>query len=381
MTDQDLMDLPGFEERLDHLTEAGRARAVLAPAEAIRRRGRRRRRRQVGGGSLLAVALAAVLAAGPLTAPPGEVTSAPGVKVANRALPGITSMTVSDGALWVAHQGGISRVDPATMRVTATLPGYRARTSEPIHLSAGGGSVWALTSGEGLLRIDPGSAKVVAHLAVSRRSAPVAVGAGSVWVACCGPDKGRPVVHELRRIDLASNRVTAKITLPGQPDAVGAGPSGVWVRGSNGPVWRIDPTSNRVAATVQIPGNLGGDRGSVLVGPDDVWVSDPEHRVVYRIDARHDRLTAYRVDLRSPGLQAGLGRTDDGTVWTPATVPPPEEVRTRAERIVVLGLHPGKVVRTLAVPLRYGNDVVTLTAGSQTVWAATDMGELLRFDL
>jgi DNA-binding beta-propeller fold protein YncE len=378
MTDQDLMDLPGFEERLDHLAEAGRGRAVLAPAEAVRRRGRRRRRRQIGGGTLLAVAMAALLAAGPLTAP-DEVTTAPGVRLAHRALPGITGMAVDDGALWVAHQGLISRLDPATMRVTATVPGYRARLDGPIDLAIGGGAVWALTTDKGLLRIDPASAEVVARTPVSRRSTSVAVGAGSIWVVCCA-DTELPVVRELQRIDLGSNRVTTNIPLPGLPGAVGVGPSGVWVESLNGPVWRIDPAANRVAATVRIPGNLGGDRGSVQVGSDDVWVSDPEHRIVYRIDARHDRLTGDRFDLRSPGLQAGLGRTDDGTVWTPATAPPPEEVRTRAERSVVLGLRPGKVVRTLAVPLRYGNGIVALTAGSQTVWAATDTGELLRYD-
>jgi hypothetical protein len=172
---------------------------------------------------------------------------------------------------------------PHTLRPTATVTGYQPTGGHQlVGMTAGGGAVWATVSGAGVLRIDPASARVTARIRVATEEPPAA-GTDAVWVVCCGGDTAGSA-GRLVRIDPATSRVVATIPLHGLPDAVGAGPSGVWVRGALGPVWRIDPATNRVAATIKIPGGLGAAAGRILVGRDGVWVSDPKHLTVYQTD-------------------------------------------------------------------------------------------------
>jgi len=233
--------------------------------------------------------------------PPGGVSAPPtthGPDVAHLAFQDpIGGLAVTSGAVWVAHAGGISRVEQATMRATATVSGYEQRKDRPVMgLAAGAGAVWASVYGIGVLRIDPASAKVTARIPVMTQ-APPAVGAGGVWVVCCGGETSGSD-GRLTRIDPATNRVVATIRLHGLPDAVGAGASGVWVRGALGPVWQVDPATSRMVASVHVPGGLGGERGSVLVEPGGVWVSDPAYGRVLRIDPAGHRLTGDRFEAR-----------------------------------------------------------------------------------
>src|SRR6266536_1860904 len=112
-------------------------------------------------------------------------------------------------------------------------------------------------SAAGLVRIDAASARVVATLPVVGVGPAAVSSSGSaagVWVVCCG---GETFLGPSRlvRVDPASNRVVAQVLLDGLPDAVGVGPSGVWVRAAAGPVWRIDPRSNRVVGRVEVGGS------------------------------------------------------------------------------------------------------------------------------
>jgi hypothetical protein len=101
---------------------------------------------------------------------------------------GIGGLAATRGAVWVAHGTTISRVDPQTLQETATVTGYRQRKDQPVlGLSAGAGAVWASIGGGGLLRVDPHNAKATVRIPVDTR-APAAVGAGGVWVVCCGGD-------------------------------------------------------------------------------------------------------------------------------------------------------------------------------------------------
>src|SRR6266536_922896 len=118
-------------------------------------------------------------------------------------------------------------------------------------------AVWA-AHGCAVSRVDPHSSRVVATLALVGVGAPVVTDVG-VWAECCwtGINTAHPT-GSLVRVDPASNQVVVRIRLPGLPTVVGAGPSGVWVTGAGGPIWRVDLASNRVVATIRIPGGLGG---------------------------------------------------------------------------------------------------------------------------
>jgi hypothetical protein len=257
----------------------------------------------------------------PSTTRPRVATSRAPVEVettTNRpaASPGITrivrtssvdDLVVSGGAVWIAAGGLVLRVDPFTRRVRP-VPGIEA---EPpvVRLTAGTGAVWAATTGARLLRIDPRSARIAASLPVAAEA--LAADANGVWVVCCG---GGVAHGQLIRIDPASNRVVATMRLPGLPEAVGVGPSGVWVRGA-GLLWRLHPGSNRVVATVRLPptprdpDKPGG--GDVAVIKGGVWVSDPAAATVWHIDPQRNRLTDDRWEADGRDLAVAA----DGVVW------------------------------------------------------------------
>jgi hypothetical protein len=301
----------------------------------------------------------------PMASPGGEVLGTA------RPLPGgieyaqpISALAVTPAAVWIAHGTTIERLDPRTLVATASLrvPGILAVSIEwPIRglaASAGGDAVWASLP-SGLLRIDATSARIVAVVPVAGVGPPAVSDAG-VWVVCCGGETylGGP---RLIRVDPATNRVVAQVVLPGLPDAVGVGASGVWVRGAAGPVWRVDPATNRVAATVPVPHGLGGTQGSVVVGQDAVWVSDPASASVLRIDPRRDRIAA-RIEVTGRPLAAAA----DGAV-------------VAASRGRLLRLAPGSV-RGVDVHGINGQYVTALAVLAGTIWIAAESGVVIHID-
>lgn len=279
----------------------------------------------------------------------------------------ISGLAVTPAAVWIARGAAITGLDPHSLRVTATLrvgevaSDVPASVAEPIRgLTADGHTLWASLASHlgGLLRIDADTARITAVIPVAS-IAPVAVGASDVWAVCCGGETFLGA-GQLVRVDAATNRVVARIALPGLADAVGVGPSGVWVRAAAGPVWRVDPEANRVVATVMVPHGLGGTQGSVLVGHDAVWVSDPASATVLRIDPRSNHVVG-RVDVTGRALSNAAG----GTV-----------LATSGGRL--LGLGPGPV-RSVRVGRLDGAYATALATGADTIWIA-ESGMLLHVD-
>ena len=284
----------------------------------------------------------------------------------------VSGLVASRAALWVGHDTTVERLDPRTLRVTATveLPPIiklvMSGSLAPIRglaASAAGDAVWVsvANSTAGLVRIDAATARVVAALPVASVGPAAVSGAGSaagVWAVCCGGEtyigQGRLV-----RVDPATNRVVARVLLPGLPDAVGVGSSGVWVRAAAGPVWRIDPVTNRVVAEVTIPHGLSA-QGSVLVGHDAVWVSDPASRTVVRIDPRSNRVVG-RVEVGGSPLAA----TADGTVLA-------------ASGPRVLGLD-RRTVRSAQVEGLIGDYAIAFAVVGDKIWVA-ETNTLLSLD-
>jgi len=305
------------------------------------------------------------VASQPVTSQP--VTSQPTPRFAEA----IGGLAVTPGAVWVVHGQTITRVDPHTLRPTATVAGYRPTSEHQLlGMTAGDGAVWLTVFGAGVLRVDPTSAKVVARIPVATE-APAAVGAGAVWAVCCGGDT-EGTAGRLVRINPATNHVAATIALHGLPDAVGAGPSGVWVRGALGPVWRIDPATNHVSAAITIPGGLGAAAGRVLVGRAGVWVSDPNSSTVYQLDPHRNRLLNQRFEATGADLMwaADLVEAADGTAWVAAA------------GLRLIGMHGAAPVRTLVADDPTANEVTALAAepGGAGMWAGTDLGTLVHLD-
>jgi hypothetical protein len=313
--------------------------------------------------SLAALLLAGRLIGGPLRRP-GEPATTVTVGRTSPQSPPVRRVALShpvdgvavadDGGVWIVHHGRLSRVDPHTLWMTATVGTGRPVTA----VAAGAGAVWA-SAGTELLRVDPRTAEVAARLAVPTGTAPVAAPgiAAGVWAVCCGDD-GTLGPPRLTRIDPAGNRVVASIPLPGPADAVGAGLAGVWVRSPGGPVWEVDPDRNRLVATVEVPGGLGATAGSVLVAGGMVLVTDPDNGAARVVGG--DKLA-------EGGFEAG-GRDvvvdERGIVWVHSD-----------RRVVGFGPDPTRG-RTLD---EAGGAIRALAAGRDALWVGVPAG-LFRVD-
>ena len=216
----------------------------------------------------------------------------------------VDAIAVTRRAVWLAVGGLVLRVDPATGRALV-VPGVEDG-APVVDLAAGAGAVWAVTTGAGLLRVDPGTARLTASLPGPVSA--VTAGAGGVWAVCC---QGRIRRGRVTRLDPASGRVIAAVGLPARPLAVGAGTGAVWVRGPEGWLWRVDPLGYRSAGSSRLPTVPGGAElgGKVVVAGEVIWVSDPGVGVVRRVDPRRGTEDTWEADGRD------LVVTPGGTVW------------------------------------------------------------------
>jgi DNA-binding beta-propeller fold protein YncE len=214
----------------------------------------------LGGGSLTRIDLAT----GRIIGTPIRVGDPPAALVAG-----------GDRVYVIDQYGGgrISQISTTTGRSAGRgfLPGRRLWTGR-----VAGGSLWVAQHGfqtprerrEGgysgagrILRLDRATGTVAASVEVGHVPIDTAAAWGSLWVI---DDSDRT----LRRIDLATSRVTATIPLPRGARAVTAAAGRLWVALPDGVV-RIDPGRGRIVGRTQIPGgviDLETGLGSVWAG-------------------------------------------------------------------------------------------------------------------
>ena len=139
-------------------------------------------------------------------------------------------VVLAAGAAWVPNENGtVSRIDPATNAVTATI----RVGADPDNAVFCRGRLWVSSLlGPRLYAIDP------ARNAVAAR---VRVGTGSVGLACAGVlwvanyNTGRVL-----KLDLSRRRVVRRVTVGVQPREVELGAGALWVSNQgSGTVSRI----------------------------------------------------------------------------------------------------------------------------------------------
>jgi len=147
-------------------------------------------------------------------------------------VPGV-ALAEAKGSLWASVP---SRDAVAQIALDGTVTRTIKVGAAPRFIAAGEGGVWVLGQGAGdVTRIDPGTATVVATipLEVPGDGGCIVTGGGSVWVTM--PDT------PISRIDAKTNTVTERFTGEGG-DCIGFADGSVWLsNGRLGNVWRFRP--------------------------------------------------------------------------------------------------------------------------------------------
>jgi DNA-binding beta-propeller fold protein YncE/predicted Ser/Thr protein kinase len=222
--------------------------------------------------------------------------------------PGVVEINAASGATTVfplASQG-------------PDLGGGKSAAAGAPRVAAGPAGIWVARPDRQVGRLNVSTGRLVQPLFIApsrdERGHPyfsgIAVGAGGVWVV--GDQNDRM----LWRIDPATARLAATVSLPFAPTDVAVGAGAVWVTSAlANRLARIDPSTDRITAAIP----AGNGAGSVAVGAGSVWVADQLDDAITRIDPH-----TLRVIKKIP-LDCGCDTwapvdlaVADGVVWVAA---------------------------------------------------------------
>jgi streptogramin lyase len=182
----------------------------------------------------------------------------------SRALAGSPIAIVAGlGAVWTLDTSGvISRLDPASARVTARI---QTGMSGPYNLWVGAGSLWSADDRAGqIVRVDPARRRVVTRIPVGDGPADLVFRDGRAWV----------INHRdlgLLVIDTATNRARKLATLSGSniaPERIAWAAGSLWVTGRGADLLRLDPDTGATQATIEI----GAGGIDVVASAGAIWV-------------------------------------------------------------------------------------------------------------
>ena len=221
-----------------------------------------------------------------------------------------SGLAVGFGSLWVPNCGdkqgdkvvgkSLMRVSLKDGKVEATLP-FEVPQSEG-GLATGAGSVWVMTDPNGTLtRIDPATNKAVAEISVAPGSYAVAFADDTVWVTSTEKSV-------LTRVNARTNVVEETIPVGPRPRFLAVGEGSVWtINQGDGSISRVDIKSNKVVATIEA--GIPGPGGEIAVGDGSVWVTSFEYPIT-RIDASTNKVVQQFHGDGGDAIRFGLG-----SVW------------------------------------------------------------------
>jgi hypothetical protein len=171
------------------------------------------------------------------------------------------AVTTGFGSLWALDSGGtLYRLNRSTAKIAKRI---RLGTAAAYNVWAGGGSLWvADDQAAQVVRISPRSNKVLARARVSDGPADMAFGGGTAWV----------INHRdrvLSQIDLATNRSKRLAVIAGDaPERMVWLRGRLWITGRGTDLLKVDPASGAIEQTVDI-GVSGID---IAADGDNLWV-------------------------------------------------------------------------------------------------------------
>ncbi len=257
------------------------------------------------------------------------------------------------GAIWAidAGSGELLRIEPGSDRVLARVP-----VGDQAFPAAGAGAVWTAADGR-LLKIDPTTNRVSARIPLglgARTFALVSARPGVVWVA---------TPMELLRIDPQRNTIQRRIPLEHarfQANGFAADQHLLYVMRADGVLLlRDSATGARVATTRLQSGDflMGAANGAVVVATaNDIAAVDPRGgRTLWGANLGADRV--------NDGIVA------DGSVWIHVT-----NRDTGRDEIVRVDAADGHRIGSLTLP-EFG--VASMAAVDDGVWIVSPSGRLM----
>ena len=163
-------------------------------------------------------------------------------------------IAVDSHYVWATRGNQLLRFDPSTNRVDAHLS-----VGTPTGLATGGGSVWVTTQTQRLLRIDAHTAKPTSSQSVAAPVRSPVFASGAVWLAL-GSE-----VHMLDPLSLSTNEVT---TLRAFPVSIAAGNNAVWAIDFGGNLSRLEQ-GGLIGSTLHV----GKGVSAVAAGDGAIWAA------------------------------------------------------------------------------------------------------------
>jgi YVTN family beta-propeller protein len=285
-------------------------------------------------------------------------------------LPGAQSMAVANGMLWVLAADTVVRIDPATNAVVG----------DPLHVPAhaegiavGEGALWVASVAPGdfgspgkdaVTRIDLATGRRVAAVTVGRAPLDLAATPGAVWVTNSGGGG-----DSVARIDPKTNHLVGRPVRTGaSPQSLATGGGSLWVANHDArTVTRIDQASGKVVADIPVP----SEPHRVAYGAGAAWVGNWHDNSVSRIDPTTNRVVGSTIPIGSH--HAGNLVVGAGSVWVTSDY----RENAAAEDVVVVRIDPqtSRAVETIAV----GGHPIDVAATEGAVWVSVaDPGTVLR---
>jgi CubicO group peptidase (beta-lactamase class C family) len=274
----------------------------------------------------LAVHVAALVFGAPRKAPPLLIIAPSRAIVArivdDQAIGGTFGTAAwADGTLWATADGQIIRIDTRTNRIIAHIKvGDSARVTnhaDPWSVVAAHGQVWATDrADQAVVQIDPATNRIVRTLPVGIEAFNLAIVGQTLWTE--GGRDGPADQHDtVVRLDLRTGKVVAVLHVGGVLwMGLLATPDAIWLTSWNpARVLRLDPATNKIVASITV----GTAPESLAAGAGAVWVADQATMELDRIDTRTNTVTARSTLPAYPGYSGEVACAEvvvgGGAVW------------------------------------------------------------------
>ena len=325
----------------------------------------------LGAGAVVAAGAAAAVAVTLTTG--GTATSPARHPDRSRANLSASSCQGPAGAAFVADAGwdGFSAIDTATCKVTQTYnvgdpavpndPGDSDSTDEALAIH--GNTLYFADTGNSTVavidasKLDPSSYnpdETLINVGLNPEDLAVSPDGSQVWVAETGPQTSASSPSSVSVISTATDKVTARWTLPGAPAQIRFAPSGnrVYVATSGG-VAVYSTATRKPAGFIR---GLGDPRG-LAVAPDgkSLYVTGTESNQLYVVSTATNRVTR-TVKVGEMPWQV-VASPDGKTVYV---------ANPDSDSVSVVSSATDKVTSTLAVP--GVPDTLALTPNGQQLW-------------